>query len=79
MGAAIHADIAVKIASTLGLSVEYLVTGKEYQQSVDISAYLKFREMPDDLETLPEEILDSIKVMIKAAADKEREKNKTAV
>jgi transcriptional regulator with XRE-family HTH domain len=68
------ADAAVKIASVLGLSVEYLVTGKEYQQSLDISGYLQFRDILDDLSVLPDEILDPIKKMIKAAAENERKK-----
>ena len=63
------ADTAVKIASALGLSVEYLVTGKEYRRSVDVSSYLQFRDILDDLAVLPEEILDPIKAMIKAAAN----------
>jgi transcriptional regulator with XRE-family HTH domain len=66
------AEIAVKIASTLGLSVEYLVTGKEYQQKVDISGYLQFRDVLDDLKILPEETLDPIKSVIKAFADRQR-------
>jgi len=68
------ADVAVKIASVLGLSVEYLVTGKEYKQSVDISGYLQFKDILDDLSVLPDEILNPIKVVIKAFAEKEREK-----
>ncbi|MCL2832401.1 MAG: helix-turn-helix domain-containing protein [Treponema sp.] len=68
------ADIAVKMASVLGLSVEYLVTGKEYRQSVDISGYIKFRDILDDLAVLPEEILELVRVMIKAAANNERKK-----
>lgn len=73
------ADTAVKIASVLGLSVEYLVTGKEYQQSVDISNYLQFRNLLDDLAILPDEIIDLVKVMIKAAANNERKKNQDIV
>jgi transcriptional regulator with XRE-family HTH domain len=73
------ADIAVKIASALGLSVEYLITGKCYQHSVDISDYLQFRDLLDDLTALPAEILGPIQAMIKAAADNERQKNKAAV
>ena len=73
------ADTAVKIASVLGLSVEYLVTGKEYQQSVDISNYLQFRNLLDDLAILPDEIIDLVKVMIKAAANNERKKNQDTV
>ena len=68
------ADTAVKIASALGLSVEYLVTGKEYRQTVDISKYLQFRDLLDDLNALPAEILDAIKAMIKTAANNERKK-----
>ena len=68
------ADTAVKMASALDLSVEYLVTGKEYRQSVDISGYLRFRDLLDDLAILPEEILDLVKVMVKAAANTERKK-----
>ncbi|MDR0878330.1 MAG: helix-turn-helix domain-containing protein [Treponema sp.] len=73
------ADIAVKIASVLGLSVEYLVTGKASKGSVDISKYLEFREILDDLAVLPDEILTPIKTMIRSAADLEREKKKAAV
>jgi len=68
------ADTAVKIASVLGVSVEYLVTGKEYQKSIDISGYLQFKDILDDLAVLPDEILAPIKAMIKTAADKERKK-----
>lgn len=68
------ADVALKIASVLGLSVEYLITGKEYRQSVDISDYLKFKDILDDLSVLPDEILHPIKTMIKTAADNERKK-----
>jgi transcriptional regulator with XRE-family HTH domain len=68
------ADIAVKMASVLGLSVEYLITGKEYRQSVDISAYLRFKDVIDDLAVLPAETLEPIKAVIKAFADSKREK-----
>ncbi|MDR2598083.1 MAG: helix-turn-helix domain-containing protein [Treponema sp.] len=68
------ADIAVKIASVLGISVEYLITGKEYRQSVDISAYLRFKDVIDDLAILPAETLEPIKAVIKAFADNERVK-----
>ena len=71
------ADTAVKIAAALGVSVEYLVTGKEYRQNIDISDYLQFRGILDDLLILPEETLDLIKAMIRTAADNERKKNQT--
>jgi len=69
------ADAAVKIAAALGLSVEYLVTGKEYRKSIDISSYLQFRDILDDLAVLPDETLEPIKAVIKAFADNERKKN----
>jgi len=68
------ADTAVKIASALGVSVEYLVTGKEYRQSVDISGYLQFKDILDDLSVLPDEILTPLKAVIKSFADNERKK-----
>jgi len=68
------ADIAVKIAAALGVSVEYLVTGKEYKQSVDISPYLQFKGILEDLAVLPDEISEPIKAVIKAFADNERRK-----
>jgi len=68
------ADTAVKIASALGLSVEYLVTGKEHQQNVDISKYIQHRDLLDDLAVLPEETLNPIKEVIKAFANSERKK-----
>jgi len=70
------ADTAVKIASALGVSVEYLVTGKEYRQSVDISGYLQFKDILDDLLVLPDEILTPLKAVIKSFAEKERKNDK---
>jgi transcriptional regulator with XRE-family HTH domain len=69
------ADTAVKIASALGVSVEYLVTGKENRQSVAVSMYRQFRDILDDLAVLPTEILVIVKAMIKTAANIERKKN----
>jgi transcriptional regulator with XRE-family HTH domain len=66
------ADSAVRIASALGLSVEYLVTGKEVKQPIDISKYMQFRDILDDLRILPEDIYNPIKIMIKAFADRQR-------
>jgi transcriptional regulator with XRE-family HTH domain len=69
------ADVAVKIASVLGISVEYLVTGRELRKSRDISRYIQFKGILDDLAILPDEILNPIKAMIKTAANYQR-KNK---
>ena len=62
------ADTAVKIASALGLSVEYLVTGKEYRKTVDISKYIRFKDILDDMACLPDETLGPIKELIKSFA-----------
>ena len=70
------ADAAVKMASVLGVSVEYLVTGKEYKQNTDISGYIQHKAILDDLMLLPEETLESIKAVIKSFADTERKKLK---
>jgi len=70
------ADVAVKIAAVLGLSVEYLVTGREYKRKTDISKYLQFKDILDDLEVLPEDTLSTLKTVIKTFADREREKLK---
>jgi hypothetical protein len=37
--------------------VEYLVTSKESKDSVDISKFIQFRDVVDDLSVLPNEIL----------------------
>jgi transcriptional regulator with XRE-family HTH domain len=73
------ADIAVQMALALGLSVEYLVTGRESKNSVDISNYLQFRDILDDLAVLPDEMITPIKTMIRSAADLAREKKEAAV
>ena len=70
------ADVIVKMASALDLSVEYLVTGKEFHKSMDISVFLKFKDILKDLQILPDQTLEPIKAVIKAFANKEREKSK---
>jgi len=68
------ADTAVKMAAVLGVSVEYLVTGKEYQQNTDISKYLQFKDLLDDLSVLPEETVSILKSVIRAFAENEQKK-----
>ena len=68
------ADTAVKMAAALGLSVEYLVTGKEYKQKTDISKYLQFKDLLDDFAVLPAETLETLKQVIKTFADAQRKK-----
>jgi transcriptional regulator with XRE-family HTH domain len=71
-------DAAVKIASVLGVTVEYLVTGEQKNQESNIiqemQKYMRFRDVFADLLILPESLLSPIKAMIKTAALEERRK-----
>lgn len=69
-----NAEIAVKLASVLDTTVEYLVTGKDKTIPKDFSKYMVFRDIFDDMLVLPDELLVFIKVMIHAAAEAERKK-----
>ncbi|MFZ2635544.1 MAG: helix-turn-helix transcriptional regulator [Rectinemataceae bacterium] len=62
-----RADDAVKIANAVGMSVEYLVTGKE---GIAIPARLKI--VVDDLLILPEDSLEHARVVVHLLAEKER-------
>ena len=51
------ADVAVKIAGALGLSVEYLVTGKmadSQQMRMDFSKFHKYAHLLDKIDSLSE-------------------------
>ena len=52
------ADVAVKIAKTLGVSVEYLVTGEDY---IHNSKYTEIQEIVKDLTVLNKEQLSTVK------------------
>jgi transcriptional regulator with XRE-family HTH domain len=68
------ADVAVKLALALGVTVEYLVTGKTQTPGFDISDYLRFRSVLDKLRVIPEDIRAPIIAMIETAAEREWEK-----
>jgi len=63
---------AVQIAAALGVSVECLVNGKEFKQQMDISRYVQFKDILDDLAILPTRVLTPIKAVIKSFAESER-------
>jgi transcriptional regulator with XRE-family HTH domain len=85
------ADTAVKIASVLGVTVEYLVTGKPDAQTAtmltnlsrdlvtDLPKYIKFRDMFSDLPWLPADSVNTIKTLVKILAAKEQEKQKHTI
>jgi transcriptional regulator with XRE-family HTH domain len=66
------ADMAVRMAKILGLSVEYLVSGEQRQNTVNISRYLEFRPLLDDLAALPEGLLHMVKTLLRVFADEAR-------
>ncbi|MCH5295851.1 MAG: helix-turn-helix transcriptional regulator [Treponema sp.] len=63
------ADVAVKIAKVLNVTVEYLVTGEKDSHAKPRG----FSRLEDDMETLPAEISASIETMIHKIAERERE------
>ncbi|MDR0563226.1 MAG: helix-turn-helix transcriptional regulator [Spirochaetaceae bacterium] len=68
------ADVAVKIASALGVSVEYLVTGADLHVPMDKSVYREYRRVIDNLEVLSEDVRTPILAMIETAANRALEK-----
>ncbi|GMO64182.1 MAG: hypothetical protein Ta2A_11700 [Treponemataceae bacterium] len=76
-------DVAVKIATVLGVSVEYLVNGIVRDQSGtilqqvsdDLTKYYEFRDVLDDLSLIASDVREPIKAMIKTAAERERAKH----
>ena len=61
------ADVAVKLAKVLHVSVEYLVTGKE-------TSYRQLSDLERDLKSLPQPVIDSVSLMIHALAENEKKK-----
>lgn len=69
-------DVAVRIAQALGVTVEYLVTGKDSKASDTLpEKYKPLKQTLDDLLLLPPEQLIPIQAMIRAAAEMELKKN----
>lgn len=58
------ADVAVRIASALGVSVEYLVTGFEGQRKRKFIVLSEVNDLLDDIETLPREILSAVRLLV---------------
>lgn len=73
-----NAEVAVKIAQALGVSVEYLVTGKDEKRLIvtDNPIIKKYKTVIDDLEVLPQEISSPLVNAIHFAAENERKKQK---
>ncbi len=72
LGSSPSADTAVKIAKTLGVSVEYLVTGHDTQLSnekIDLKKYRKYKTIIDTLDNLPENYKSLVISVLKQLAD----------
>lgn len=68
-----RADMAVKIANILGVSVEYLVTGDDFNPDVVFCAeYKKYSEMLEDIKLLSPANLRIIEGTVKAMAGKSK-------
>ncbi len=64
------ADVAVRLAQVLNVTVEYLVTGESHGERPSN----RYKSMEMDMDCLPEKIVDSLKAMIHAMANQERER-----
>lgn len=67
------ADVAVRLAQVLNVTVEYLVTGETYEEKKS----QKYKGFELDMDCLPEKIVDSLKEMVHTMAKYEREKRQT--
>ena len=70
------ADVAVKLAQVLDVTVEYLITGKDSSSS--FTKYEKYRDILDDLTLLPETTIEQFRIQIHAVAQ-QAIKNKSGV
>ncbi len=62
------ADIAVKIAKALNVSVEYLVTGTESKNSQTPSSYSEEKEIIKDLDSIPSNIKEGFRNLLHQTA-----------
>lgn len=77
------ADVAVRIAKVLGVSVEYLVTGQESNIPVECKKFLRFKNFVNELDFLSDESWDKLQPLFLAMIAQEKatelQKNKTKV
>ena len=63
------ADVAVKLAKVLNVSVEYLVTGRNPEYHAQAN---KFTAIEHDLDALPQSVIESVSAMIHTLAENEK-------
>ncbi|WP_296853080.1 helix-turn-helix transcriptional regulator [Treponema sp.] len=66
------ADVAVRMAKVLDVSVEYLVTGEERPQK-EFHSKEKYKKIEKDFEKISRPVLESIGEMIHKIAEREKE------
>lgn len=73
------ADVAVKIAKVLGVTVEYLATGEYNKKTSEKDPRLrKYKSLLDDLDVIPDDIASPLINAIHFVAEQERRKNKSS-
>ena len=65
------ADVAVKIAKALNVTVEYLVNGEATGKN-EAAHNEKYQDIEKDLDCLPNSVFDSLGLMIHAIAEREK-------
>lgn len=74
-----NVEVGVKIASVLGVTVEYLVTGEYTKKTSKTDPRLrKYKNLLDDLDVIPEDIASPLINAIHFVAEQERKKNKSS-
>lgn len=66
------ADVAVKIAGALGVTVEYLVTGKNFESpppKIDLQKVCRYSRLIDKLDTLSENQKRLVQTIIQEISD----------
>lgn len=67
------ADIAVKIAKALNVSVEYLICGDDAKVvSKEYSRFHPFRSILEDLSVLSDDSIEKLQIMIHALAENKK-------
>lgn len=66
------ADVAVRIAKVLNVSVEYLITGEDTASHRENAHREKYQNIENDLNSLSLEVFDSVSTMIHTLAKREK-------
>ncbi len=73
------ADVAVRLAQALGVTVEYLVTGSTSTKNFELEKYMEVRKSMEHMLALPEEVQHYVKVMLEAGATEAVKRNRISL